>query len=44
MNNSFTLKEKDLVSVRGKGRMILDEIKGKSKSDNYILNIKKPID
>lgn len=36
------LKESDLLSVKGKGRVILENIKGKTKSGNLVLKIKIP--
>lgn len=39
---AFQLKEKDIISVRKYGRFIFNEIKGKTKKDNYIVKIKIP--
>ncbi|SKC87307.1 YlmH family RNA-binding protein [Maledivibacter halophilus] len=38
---SFSIKEGDLISYKGKGRMILDKIAGKTKKDRYKITIKK---
>lgn len=38
---SFNIKEGDLISYRGKGRMILDKVIGKTKKDRYKISIKK---
>lgn len=38
---SFNIKEGDLISYRGKGRMILDRVIGKTKKDRYKISIKK---
>ena len=43
LNSSVLLKENDLISVRGYGRIIVDKIKGHTKSNNIILHVKKPI-
>ena len=43
LKDSKLLKEGDLLSVRGKGRVILVKLMGQTKSNNLILAIKKPI-
>lgn len=43
LRDSKLLKEGDLLSVRGKGRVILVKLMGHTKSNNLILAIKKPI-
>lgn len=35
------IKEKDVVTIRGKGKFIIDEIAGNTKKGNYIIMIKK---
>lgn len=35
------IKEKDVVTIRGKGKFIIDEIVGNTKKGNYIIMIKK---
>lgn len=39
---SFLIKEKDIMSIKGKGRAILDEVLGQTKKDKFILKIKIP--
>ncbi|WP_129596379.1 RNA-binding protein [Anaerophilus nitritogenes] len=41
--SSYMLKEGDLISVRGKGRIILDQIENKTKKDRYRVIIKRMI-
>ena len=43
LKDSKLLKEGDLLSVRGKGRVILVKLMGQTKSNNLILAIKKPL-
>lgn len=43
MNNSQILEVGDILSVRGKGRLIVEEIKGKTKSGNLVVKLKKPL-
>ncbi|SHK39160.1 YlmH family RNA-binding protein [Paramaledivibacter caminithermalis] len=38
---SYNLKEGDLISYRGNGRIILDKVLGKTKKDRYKVSIKK---
>lgn len=38
---SYNVKEGDLISYRGKGRIILDKVLGKTKKDRYKISIKK---
>ncbi|WIF94567.1 RNA-binding protein [Caminicella sporogenes] len=38
---SYILEEGDMVSYRGKGRIIFEKIQGKTKKDRYKINIKK---
>jgi len=40
-NSSKTLKSKDTITVRGYGRIYIDEISGKSSKDKFILNVHK---
>ena len=35
------IKEKDVISIRGKGKFIIDEIIGNTKKGNFIINVKK---
>ena len=44
LNVSLMLKENDVLSVRGKGRLIVDAVGGKTKSGNLVVELKKPID
>ncbi len=39
--NTKQVKEKDVISIRGKGKFILDEIIGNTKKGNFIINVKK---
>lgn len=39
--NTKQIKEKDIVTIRGKGKFIIDEIVGNTKKGNYIIMIKK---
>ncbi len=41
-NTTKIIKENDVLSVRGKGRLIVGQLVGKSKSDNLILKIRIP--
>lgn len=41
--NTKLIKEKDVISIRGKGKFIIDEIIGNTKKGNYIINVKKYI-
>lgn len=41
-NTAKIIKENDVLSVRGKGRLIVGQLVGKSKSDNLILKIRIP--
>lgn len=38
-NNSYHVKEKDLISVRGQGRVICDSISGMTKKGKLIMNV-----
>jgi len=42
-SNSFLVKESDIISCRGKGRIILSKIKGMSRKDRIKIEIKKYI-
>lgn len=42
LKDSKLVKEQDLLSIKGKGRVIVSEICGKTKSGNLIVKIKKP--
>ncbi len=44
LNISMVLKENDLLSIRGKGRLIVNRVNGKTKSGNLVVEFKKPID
>ena len=39
--NTKQVKEKDVITIRGKGKFIIDEIMGNTKKGNFIINIKK---
>lgn len=39
---SIPIKEKDVLSLKGKGRLIVEEIAGRTKKEKYIINIKIP--
>ena len=39
--NTKQVKEKDVISIRGKGKFIIDEIIGNTKKGNFIINVKK---
>lgn len=41
MKNTKQVKEKDVISIRGKGKFIIDEIIGNTKKGNFIINVKK---
>ena len=41
LKNDYTVKEKDKIVLRGKGKVILDEIIGESKKGRIHINIKK---
>lgn len=41
-NTAKIIKENDVLSIRGKGRLIVGQLVGKSKSDNLILKIRIP--
>lgn len=41
--NTKQVKEKDVISIRGKGKFIIDEIIGNTKKGNFIINVKKYI-
>lgn len=44
LNPSENLKSNDLLSVRHHGRLFIGEIKGKTKSGNLVVELKKPSD
>ena len=35
------IKEKDIITIRGKGKFIVDEIAGSTKKGNYVIWLKK---
>lgn len=39
--NTKLVKEKDVVTIRGKGKFIIDEVIGNTKKGNYIIMVKK---
>lgn len=39
--NTKQIKEKDIITIRGKGKFIIDEINGNTKKGNFILIVKK---
>ena len=39
--NTKKIKEKDIITIRGKGKFIIDEINGNTKKGNFILIVKK---
>ncbi|MBO5348409.1 MAG: hypothetical protein J6A89_01115 [Clostridia bacterium] len=39
--NTKLVKEKDVISIRGKGKFFIDEIVGNTKKGNFIINVKK---
>ncbi|MBR2744897.1 MAG: hypothetical protein IKE01_06370 [Clostridia bacterium] len=41
MKGTKQVKEKDVITIRGKGKFILDEIAGNTKKGNYIIMVKK---
>ncbi len=41
LKNDYTLKEKDKIVLRGKGKVVLDEILGENKKGRIHINIKK---
>lgn len=41
--NTKLIKEKDIITIRGKGKFIIDEIAGNTKKSNFIIIVKKYI-
>ena len=41
--SSYEIKENDVLSIRGRGRVIVDEIQGKTKKNRIHIKLKKPI-
>ena len=39
--NTKQIKEKDIITIRGKGKFIINEIVGNTSKGNYIINVKK---
>lgn len=41
VKNTKQVKEKDVITIRGKGKFIIDEITGNTKKGNFIIKVKK---